>query len=80
MVIWPTCTRTTEDLSPDRAERAEAVRVRRVTLGWSQCQPAERAGRNCPGVVRFEVGFDATLQLLERLVAALGLTVAVISP
>jgi len=61
-----------------RFELAGAVRVRREELGWSQRQLAERAGMTQPGVARFEaVGTTPTLPLLERLAAALGLTLAV---
>jgi ribosome-binding protein aMBF1 (putative translation factor) len=61
-----------------RFELAEAVRARREELGWSQRQLAERAGMSQPGVARFEAGgTNPTLPLLERLAAALGLTLAV---
>ncbi len=61
-----------------RYELAEAVRARREELGWSQRQLAERAGMTQPGVARFEAGGTTpTLPLLERLAAALGLTLAV---
>jgi HTH-type transcriptional regulator / antitoxin HipB len=61
-----------------RFELAEAVRARREELGWSQRQLAERAGMTQPGVARFEAGGTTpTLPLLERLAAALGLTVTV---
>ena len=57
---------------------AEAVRARRVELGWSQRRLAERAGMTQPGVARFEAGGTTpTLPLLERLAAALGLILAV---
>jgi len=57
---------------------AEAVRVRREELGWSQRQLAERAGMTQPGIARFEAGGTTpTLPLLERLAAALGLTLTV---
>ena len=60
-----------------RFELAEAIRARREELGWSQRQLAERAGMTQPGVARFEAGGTTpTLALLERLAAALGLTVA----
>ncbi len=61
-----------------RFELAEAVRVRREELGWSQRQLAERAGMTQPGVARFEAGGTTpTLPLLERLAAALGLRLSV---
>ena len=61
-----------------RFELAETVRLRREELGWSQRQLAERAGMTQPGVARFEAGGTTpTLPLLERLAAALGLTLAV---
>ena len=61
-----------------RFELAEAVRVRREELGWSQRQLAERAGMTQPGVARFEAGGTMpTLPLLERLAAALGLRLSV---
>jgi HTH-type transcriptional regulator / antitoxin HipB len=61
-----------------RHELAEAVRVRREELGWSQRQLAERAGMTQPGIARFEAGgTNPTLPLLERLAAALGLTLTV---
>ena len=61
-----------------RYELAEAIRARREELGWSQRQLAERAGMTQPGVARFEAGGTTpTLPLLERLAAALGLTVTV---
>jgi len=61
-----------------RYELAEAVRTRREELGWSQRQLAERAGMTQPGVARFEAACTTpTLPLLERLAAALGLTLAV---
>jgi HTH-type transcriptional regulator/antitoxin HipB len=61
-----------------RFELADAVRARREELGWSQRQLAERAGMSQPGVARFEAGgTNPTLPLLERLAAALGLTLAV---
>jgi ribosome-binding protein aMBF1 (putative translation factor) len=57
---------------------AELVRVRREELGWSQRQLAERAGISQSGVVRFEAGgATLTLELLERLAHALGLTLTV---
>src|ERR1700733_6157338 len=57
-----------------RFELAEAVRLRREQLGWSQRQLAERAGMTQPGVARFEAGgATPTLPLLERLAAAPGL-------
>jgi HTH-type transcriptional regulator / antitoxin HipB len=61
-----------------RFELAEAVRMRREELGWSQRQLAERAGMTQPGVARFEAGGTTpTLPLLERLAGALGLTLTV---
>jgi HTH-type transcriptional regulator/antitoxin HipB len=61
-----------------RYELAEAVRLRREELGWSQRQLAERAGMSQPGVARFEAGGTTpTLPLLERLAQALGLTLHV---
>jgi HTH-type transcriptional regulator/antitoxin HipB len=61
-----------------RYELAEAVRLRREELGWSQRQLAERAGMSQPGVARFEAGGTTpTLPLLERLAQALGLTLNV---
>ena len=61
-----------------RYELAETIRARREELGWSQRQLAERAGMSQPGVARFEAGGTTpTLPLLERLAAALGLTLTV---
>ena len=61
-----------------RFELAEAVRARREELGWSQRQLAERAGMTQPGIARFEAGGTTpTLPLLERLAAALSLTLTV---
>jgi ribosome-binding protein aMBF1 (putative translation factor) len=61
-----------------RYELAEAIRTRREELGWSQRQLAERAGMTQPGIARFEAGGTTpTLPLLERLAAALGLTLQV---
>jgi ribosome-binding protein aMBF1 (putative translation factor) len=61
-----------------RFELAEAIRIRREELGWSQRQLAERAGMTQPGVARFEAGGTTpTLPLLERLADALGLTLTV---
>jgi HTH-type transcriptional regulator / antitoxin HipB len=61
-----------------RFELAEAIRARREELGWSQRQLAERAGMSQPGIARFEAGGTTpTLPLLERLAAALGLTLTV---
>jgi|SRR5580692_9303894 HTH-type transcriptional regulator/antitoxin HipB len=61
-----------------RFELAEAVRIRREELGWSQRQLAERAGMTQPGVARFEAGGTTpTLPLLERLAKALGLRLTV---
>jgi HTH-type transcriptional regulator / antitoxin HipB len=61
-----------------RYELAEAVRLRREELGWSQRQLAERAGMSQPGVARFEAGGTTpTLPLLERLAQALGLALNV---
>lgn len=61
-----------------RYELAEAVRLRREELGWSQRQLAGRAGMSQPGVARFEAGGTTpTLPLLERLAQALGLTLNV---
>jgi HTH-type transcriptional regulator / antitoxin HipB len=61
-----------------RFELAEAIRARREELGWSQRQLAERAGMTQPGIARFEAGGTTpTLPLLERLAAALGLTLQV---
>jgi HTH-type transcriptional regulator / antitoxin HipB len=60
-----------------RFELAEAIRTRREEVGWSQRQLAERAGMSQPGIARFEAGGTTpTLPLLERLAAALGLTVS----
>jgi HTH-type transcriptional regulator / antitoxin HipB len=61
-----------------RFELAEAVRLRREELGWSQRQLAERARMTQPGVARFEAGGTTpTLPLLERLAGALGLRLTV---
>lgn len=61
-----------------RHELAEVIRARREELGWSQRQLAERAGMTQPGIARFEAGGTTpTLPLLERLAAALGLTLTV---
>jgi len=61
-----------------RFELAEAIRARREELGWSQRQLAEHAGMTQPGIARFESGGTTpTLPLLERLAAALGLTLTV---
>jgi HTH-type transcriptional regulator/antitoxin HipB len=61
-----------------RYELAGAIRSRREELGWSQRQLAERAGMTQPGIARFEAGGTTpTLPLLERLAAALGLTLTV---
>src|SRR5258708_27319390 len=60
------------------SELAEAVRARREELGWSQRQLAERAGMTQPGIARFEAGGTTPpLPLLERLAAALSLTLTV---
>jgi HTH-type transcriptional regulator/antitoxin HipB len=61
-----------------RYELAEAVRIRREELGWSQRQLAENAGMTQPAIARFEAGGNTpTLPLLERLADALGLTLTV---
>jgi len=61
-----------------RHELAETIRARREELGWSQRQLAERAGMTQPGIARFEAGGTTpTLPVLERLAAALGLTLTV---
>lgn len=61
-----------------RYELAEAIRIRREELGWSQRQLAERAGMSQPGIARFEAGGTTpTLPLLDRLATALGLTLTV---
>jgi HTH-type transcriptional regulator/antitoxin HipB len=61
-----------------RFELAEAVRIRREELGWTQRQLAERAGMTQPGVARFEAGGTTpTLPVLERLAGALGLRLTV---
>jgi ribosome-binding protein aMBF1 (putative translation factor) len=61
-----------------RFELAKAVRARRQELGLSQRQMAERAGMTQPGIARFEAGGTTpTLPLLERLAAALELTLNV---
>ena len=61
-----------------RFELAEAIRTRREELGWSQRQLAQHAGMTQPGIARFESGGTTpTLPLLERLAAALGLTLTV---
>ena len=61
-----------------RYELAEAVRLRREELGWSQRQLAERAGMSQSAVTRFEAGgATPTLPLLDRLAEALGLTLTV---
>jgi len=61
-----------------RFELAEAVRGRRVELGWSQRQLAERAGMTQPGVARFEAGGTTpTIPVLERLARALGLQLTI---
>jgi HTH-type transcriptional regulator / antitoxin HipB len=61
-----------------RFELAEAVRIRREELGWTQRQLAERAAMTQPGVARFEAGGTIpTLPLLERLAEALGLKLTV---
>jgi HTH-type transcriptional regulator / antitoxin HipB len=61
-----------------RYELAEAVRLRREELGWSQRQLAQRAGMSQSGVARFEAsGTTPTLPLLQRLAQALGLTLTV---
>jgi HTH-type transcriptional regulator / antitoxin HipB len=61
-----------------RYELAEAVRLRREELGWSQRQLAERAGMSQSGVARFEAGGTTpTLPLLHRLARALGLTLTI---
>lgn len=61
-----------------RFELAEAIRTRREEMGLSQRQVAERAGMTQPGVARFEAGGTVpTLPLLERLAAALDLTLTV---
>jgi HTH-type transcriptional regulator / antitoxin HipB len=61
-----------------RYELAEAVRIRREELGWSQRQLAEHAGMTQPAIARFEAGGTTpTLPLLERLADALGLTLTV---
>lgn len=61
-----------------RFDLAEAVRLRREELGWSQRQLAERAGMTQPGVARFEAGGTIpTLPVLERLADALGLRLSV---
>ncbi len=61
-----------------RFELAEAVRIRREELGWSQRQLAKRAGMTQPGVARFEAGGTTpTIPLLKRLAIALGLRLTV---
>jgi HTH-type transcriptional regulator / antitoxin HipB len=69
------------ELEPEVRDWPEArgwIRSRREELGWSQRQLAERAGMTQPGIARFEAGGTTpTLPLLERLAAALGLTLQV---
>lgn len=61
-----------------RHELAEAVRLRREELGWSQHQLAERAEMSQPSIARFEAGGTTpTLLLLQRLAQALGLSLTV---
>jgi HTH-type transcriptional regulator / antitoxin HipB len=53
-------------------ELAEAIRERRLELGLTQTQPAERAGLRQPEVSRIESGGGTpTIGMLERLAYAL---------
>jgi ribosome-binding protein aMBF1 (putative translation factor) len=51
----------------------EAVRARRLELGWSQSELARSAGMTQPAVARLELGGTVpTLRVLDRIAAALG--------
>lgn len=62
---------------PRRSAAIQAAR-RRLALGLSQAQVAERAGITQPMVARFERGADNfTIELLEKIAGALGCEVEI---
>lgn len=66
------------DAARIRFELGEAVRRRREELRLTQTQLGELAGLKQPAVARFEAGGTMpTIPLLERLAAALGMSLTV---
>lgn len=55
----------------------EAVKAARKERGWSQTELGERAGVSRPTVARIEKGQDGHTTMLDRVAAALELTVSI---
>jgi transcriptional regulator with XRE-family HTH domain len=54
-----------------------AIRDARNQRGWSQVTLGERSGVSRPTIARVEAGGDVSTATLEKVVAALGLTIKV---
>ena len=55
----------------------EAVKAARKERGWSQTELGKRAGVSRPTVARIEKGQDGHTTMLDRVAAALDLTVSI---
>ncbi len=54
-----------------------AVRAARKELGWSQTELARHAGVSRPTIARIERGKDGHTTVLDKVAAALGLSVSI---
>ena len=55
----------------------QAVRAARKARGWSQTELGQRAGVSRPTVARIEKGQDGHTTMLDKVAAALDLTVSI---
>ena len=72
---------TNEQKQQTRERIGQRITILRKATGWSQIQLAERAGLQSSHISRIEAGkYAVTLETVQAIAEALGMTVDIIDP